>query len=79
MVGTFYEDGTVFPLPQIPKTSQVRDWGATAFGLGALSLLRPGVVSAHLRCPVASYLPSAPPKLPGLAFVAILSKYIGTQ
>lgn len=33
VVGTFYEDGTVFPLPQILKTSQVRGLSGTAFGL----------------------------------------------
>lgn len=33
VVGTFYEDHTVFPLPQLLKTSQVRGSSGTAFGL----------------------------------------------
>lgn len=33
VVGTFYEDHTVFPLPQLLNTSQVRGSNGTAFGL----------------------------------------------
>lgn len=50
-----------------------------AWSLGALSLLRPGIVSSRLRHSAASALPLVPPKLAGVAFVATLAKYIGTQ
>lgn len=33
VVGTFHEDGTVFSLPQTPKTSQIRGSSGTVFGL----------------------------------------------
>lgn len=49
------------------------------WSLGALSFLRLGVVSSHLRCPTASALPLASPQLTGVTFVATLPKYIGTQ
>lgn len=81
VVGTFYEDGTVFPLPQIPKTSHSRGSSGAAFGLELVSpvFAETHVVSSHLRRPAASALPLAPPKLAGVAFVATLSEYIGTQ
>lgn len=81
VVGTFHEDGTVFSLPQTPKTSQIRGSSGTVFGLelGSPVFAETWDCHSHLRHSAASALPLAPPKLAGVAFVATLSKYIGTQ
>lgn len=51
VVGTFYEDGTVFPLFQIPEASQVRGSSGAAFGLehGGPALTETWVVSSFPR------------------------------
>lgn len=81
VVGTFYEDGTVFPFFQIPKTFQVRGSRGIAFGLEHRSPVFAETWACQLspRRLAASALPLALPKLAGVAFVATLSEYIGTQ
>ena len=81
VVGTFYEDGTVFPFFQIPKTFQVRGSRGIAFGLEHRSPVFAETWACQLspRRLTASALPLALPKLAGVAFVATLSEYIGTQ